>query len=260
MRSAFELMAFVSRSENRLDTLRALESAPASRSALQEATGIPRATLSRILSEFQDRELADRDGYEFSITPLGRLLAGELRSVFATLDVGEDLQTLAPWLPFTALGIDVSALADARVTLPTPVDPLAPITRTAAVLASSHQVRGLCNNVIPDLLGTLGDAEAELEVVVTADAFEIVSATPATSEVVRGLLESGRLDLAVSPAWFPQLAIEADGTVLLEVTDGEGAIRGLVESEAEALGSWFAAEFEALRGQSRRVAPELLAQ
>lgn len=261
MQSAFELLAFVVRSENRVGTLQALETAPTSRAGLQEATGIPRATLSRILADFQARELADRNGYEFSITPLGRLLARELQSVFESLDVGEDLQTLAPWLPLSELGIDVGALADARVTLPTPVDPLAPVSQTAAVLASSDRVRGLCNNVIPELLQTLGDAiEAgiEIEVVATADAFEVVSADPMSSRVVRGLVDSGRLDLAVCDVEMPQLAIEADGTVLLLVTDGEGAIHGLVESERPAVRSWFEAAFDTYVGQADRVTPELL--
>jgi predicted transcriptional regulator len=259
MGSAFELLAFVARSENRVEALQALEAAPASRAELQAATGIPRATLSRILADFQARDLAERDGYEFTITPLGRLLAGELRSTFESLEVGSELQSLTPWLPLSELGIDVEHLADARVTLPTPVDPLAPVNRTATVLAAGDRVRGLCNNVIPELLQTLGGARAEVEVVATADAFEVVSANPTTSGVVRRMLQSGRLDLAVSSEWFPQLAIETDGTVLLEVTDDDGAIHGLIESETDAVRSWFASAFDAYRSQARRVAPELLA-
>lgn len=260
MGAPFKLLAFVARSENRVEVLRALEATPASRSDLQESTGIPRATLSRILADFQDRELAERAGYEFSITPLGRLLVSELRSMFQAIAVGIELQSLSPWLPLAELGIGIEDLVDARVTLPTPVDPLAPVNRTAAVLASSDRIRGLCNNVIPELLQTLGGGQAELEVVVTAEAFEIVSADPRTSGVVRELLQSGWLDLAVSPEWFPQLVIEADGTALLEVTDDDGTIHGLIESEAEPVRSWFASEFDALRGRAERVSPELLAQ
>jgi hypothetical protein len=134
------------------------------------------------------------------------------------------------------------------------------VNRTAAVLASSDQIRGLCNNVVPELLQTLGGATAELEVVVTAAAFEIVSTDPKTSGVVQALLQSGRLDLVVSPEWFPQLTIEADGTVLLEVTDDDGAIHGLIETEAAPVRSWFASAFDTHRSRAERVSPELLAQ
>lgn len=259
MSSAFELLAFVVRSENRVEALQTLAAVPASRAEIQETTGIPRATLSRILADFQARDLADRDGYEFSITPLGRLLAVELRSTFESLEVGSDLQSLTPWLPLSELGIEIEHLVDARVTLPTPVDPLAPVNRTAGVLEACDRVRGLCNNVIPELLQTLGGAGAEIQVVTTTDAFDVVSADSTTRDAVGEMLRSGRLDLAVSSEWFPQLAIEADGTVLLEVTDDDGAIHGLIESETDAVRSWFASTFDAYRSQARRVAPELLA-
>lgn len=261
MDSAFELLAFVARSENRVEALQALEAGPASRAGLQEATGIPRATLSRILADFQARELANRDGYEFSITPLGRLLTRQLEALFSAIEVGAELQSLGPWLPLSELGIGIEDLADARVTFPTPVAPLAPVHRTAAVLEASDRVRGLCNNVIPELLRTLGDAiEAgiEIEVVATTEAFEVVSADPASIRTVRDLVDSGSLDLAICPVAFPQLAIDTDGTVLLLVTDDEGAIQGLVESTNEAVRAWFDDAFEMYRGQSDRVAPELL--
>lgn len=261
MHPGFELLAFIARSENRVTVLQALEDGPASRSALQDATGVPRATLSRILADFRSHELAVRNGHAFSITPLGQLLADELRSVFEALAVGSDLQSLAPWLSVSDLGIDVGALGDARVTLPTPVDPLTPVSRTAAVLASSDRVRGLCNNVIPDLLQTLGDAidaGIEIDAVVSAAAFEVVSAEPAMSRVVRDLVDSGHLDLAICGVEIPQLAIEADGTVLLLVTDEEGAIQGLVESEHPAVRSWFVDAFETYGGRATPVTPELL--
>lgn len=263
MDSAFELLSFIARSENRVDALQALDAGRASRSALQEATGIPRATLSRILSDFQDRELADRDGYEFSITPLGRLLARELRSVFDALEVGVELQSLAGWLPLDELGLEVADLRGARVTVPTPIDPLAPIHRTAEVLATSDHVRGLCNNVIPELLTTLSDAVVEsgllVDVVVTADAFDAVTADLTTSRAVRAMVGSGRLDLAVCPARVPQLAIEADGTVLLEVTDVDGTIHGLVETENDAVLAWFESAFAGYGGRADRITPERLA-
>lgn len=263
MDPAFELLSFVARSENRVAALRALEEGPASRSALQEATGIPRATLSRILADFRTHELADRNGYAFSITPLGQLLAAELRSVFEALAVGVELQSLAPWLPLDELGLEVADLRGARVTLPTPIEPLAPVHRTAERLAESDHVRGLCNNVIPELLMTLSDAVTEsglqVDAVVVADAFDTVVADPTTSRAVGAMLGSGRLDLAVCSEWVPQLAIEADGTVLLEVTDDEGVIHGLVETEDDAVLTWFDTAFANYSGRADRVTPERLA-
>lgn len=257
-----EPVSFLARSSNRVEALVALEAGPATRAALQADTGIPRATLSRILADFRERGLAERNGHEFSITPLGELLAAELRSLSDSIDAVRELQTLEPWLPLSELGIGVGDLADASVTLPTPVEPLAPVRRTAEVFASSERVRGLCNNVVPENLQALRRAVLEdglaVEVVVTDDAFDAVAADPDVREVVRDLLDSGRVDLSVCSAALPHLAILADGTVLLVVADDEGAIRGTVESESDAARSWFASAFDAYRRDAERVAPEVL--
>lgn len=263
MHPGFELLAFVARSENRVEALLALETGPMSRSALQETTGTPRATLSRILADFRDRDLVERNGYAFAITPLGRLLAGELRSIFEAVEVGFELQALAPWLPLNELGLGIEVFRDARVTLPTPVEPLAPVQRTADQLMASERVRGLCNNLVPELLATLSEAVEEaglrIDVVVTVDAFEAVTADPTASRAVRTMLHAGGLDLAVCPAWVPQLAIEVDGGVLLEVTDEDGAIHGLIETEHEAVRSWFESAFAEYRGRADRITSDCLA-
>ena len=255
-------MSFLARSPNRVEALLGLEAAPTTRSALQAETGIPRATLSRILADFRERDLAARDGHEFSITPLGALLAAELRSLSESIEVVRELQTLEPWLPLSELEIEVTDLADASVTLPTPVEPLAPVRRTGEVLESSERVRGLCNNVVPGNLDALRRAVVDgglaVEVVVTDDAFEAVAADPDVREVVGDLLDSGRVDLSVCSAALPHLAILADDTVLLLVADDEGAIRGTVETGSEAARSWFVAAFDAYRRDAEGVAPELL--
>lgn len=262
MGSSIELVSFLARSENRIEALLALESGPATRSELQRSTGIPRATLSRILADFRDRDLADRDGHDFSITPLGTLLAAELRSLSESIDVGVELQRLDPWLPLSEIGVDVRDLTDATVTLPSTVDPLAPVRRTAEVVAASERVRGLCNNVVPEILRTLRRAVVEdgllVDVTVTADAFDAVTADPAVREVVRDLVGSGRVDIAVYDGGLPILAIDADGTVLLEVADDEGTIRGVVETEDEVIRSWFASSYWSYRRGAEHVVPELL--
>ena len=129
-------------------------------------------------------------------------------------------------------------------------------------LASSEQVRGLCNNVVPENLQALRRAVLEdrlaVEVVVTDDAFDAVAADPDVREVVRDLLDSGRVDLAVCSAALPHLAILADDTVLLLVADDEGAIRGTVETESDAARAWFATAFDAYHRDAERVAPDVL--
>lgn len=262
MDSALGLLAFLARSENRVRTLSALACGSATRAELQAETGVPRATLSRALADFRDRELATRTGHEYAVTPLGALFAAELSSLLEAIEVGADLQALGPWLPLDELGIDVGALADADVTLPTTLEPLAPVRRAAAVVAESERVRGLCNNVLPAVLRSLKRAveagRIRVDVTVTADAFEAVAADPDGGTVLRDLLGSGRVDIAIHDGQIPVLALVADETVLFAVTDEAGVIRGLVESQNPAVRSWFDTTYEAFRQASDRVALEAL--
>jgi predicted transcriptional regulator len=80
MDSPLDLVAFLTRSENRVETLLALADGPATRPDLQDETGVARATLSRILADFRRHDLATRDAHEYAATPLGELLAAGLTS------------------------------------------------------------------------------------------------------------------------------------------------------------------------------------
>lgn len=263
MTSPLALVTFVTRAQNRVDALLALAASPTTRPELQEDTGIPRTTLSRILADFQDRDLVERDGHEYALTPLGSLLTSELGSLVETVGAMEELQTLGRWLPLSEFGVEVWDLAGSKVTRPTPVDPTAPVRRTIDVIDESERVRGLCDIVVPEgieaLLRGATDGRQRLSAVITSAAFDVVAADPEVSALVRELLVSDRVELFVSQRAIPQLSMVADGTVLIEVADDEGTIRGLIETENEAIRSWFDSAFEAYRTEAERVAPDVLA-
>ncbi len=257
-----ELVSFILLSENRLDVLQSLVSEPATRPALQAKTDIPRATLSRILADFTRRDLAVRDGHRYLATPLGVYLARELRSLFESVDSMARLQTLGQWLRLPDSDIELEDLVGATVTPPTPADPLAPVKRTAAVLTASEHIRGLCNNAIVENIEAVWHGVIEegwkFEAVVTVDALDVVSQDAAVSELVSEMLTSGRVEVSVYEGEIPQLVAVADGTVVFEVTDDEGAIQGLIETEDESIGAWFDSTFETYRRMATPVVPEVL--
>lgn len=262
MNAALDLVSFLARSENRVTVLLSVAREPASRQELQATTGVPRSTLSRILADFRDRDLVTRNHHEYAATLLGRHLAAELRALLDSVDTVWDLQPLDRWLPLSALDLDVRDLGDARVTRPTTVDPLAPLRRTAEVLGTSQRVRGLCNNVVPGILEELKRSVFEdglrVEVTVTEAALAAVSGDPGVRDLVVDMLNTDLLDLRVLDEDIPVLAIEADDTVLLEVADDEGTVRGLVETESDAVRSWFCASFDSYQTDATPVVFERL--
>lgn len=118
-------IAYLTRSENRARLLATLaataqlsEHSPSgySRRELAEVIGASQPTLSRILSEFEERGWAERttDG-EYVSTALGTHLADELESFVSSVDALRDLGEVVAILPTTELSIDRRHFGDATI-------------------------------------------------------------------------------------------------------------------------------------------------
>jgi predicted transcriptional regulator len=264
MDSPIDLVSFVTRAENRVDVLLTLASGSQTRPALQETTGIPRATLSRILADFRDRELVSRDAYQFRTTPLGDLIATELESLYGAIETTRALQTLGKWLPLDELAVDFDRLGTADVTLPTLVDPMAPVKRAAVAVEDADHVRTFCYSVVhaPILAALRGVVQQgqHLEGVIAAGVLEVVRDTPELAESARELFESGNVELYLYDGDIEPQLIIADERVMFLVTDAEGAIQGLVETDDEAIYPWAEATFESLKHEANPLTPESAAE
>ena len=262
MEPARELVSFVARAENRLAALRGLADGPRRRAAVQADTGIPRATLSRILADCRDRDLVERSGPEYALTPLGERLVDELEALYEAVDGAGALQTLADGLPLDELEVDLFAVDDLTVTLPNRVDPLAPIGRAASVLGGAASVRGFCYSLLhaPILAMSRDVVEGggRFVGVVSADVLRHVAADPELFGPVGELLGTGRAEVLVYDGGIdPQFMITED-RVLFLVADAEGAVQGLVETAEPALRPWAEARFEAHREAAEPLDPDAL--
>lgn len=260
MRSPFELVSFVTRAENRVEVLLALASEPRTRPDLQDETEIPRTTLSRILADLRDRELVSRNGHRYRPTPLGDLVAVELESLFESVESTRALQTLSGWLPLSDLGVEFDRLATAEVTLPTPIDPMSPVKRAAGVVGEADHVRTFCYSVLhaPILAALRGVSRQgqRLEGVIAAGVFEVVASDPELAESAVALFESGNVELYVYDGGIEPQLIIADRTTMFLVTDEEGSIQGLVETDDGAIRSWAEETFESLKREAESLDAE----
>lgn len=263
MDSPLELVQFVVRSRNRVTALRALSSEPRSRPDLQAETGVPRATLSRILGDFRRRDLAAREGHAYRTTPLGDLFATELGALVEAVGTMQELQTVAPWLPLEDLDTDLADLRDARVTLPTQADPFAPMRRAASLLEGVERVRMLCYSVVHEPVVAEWRAITErgqrFEGVVATDTLDAISADPRTAERMAEVIAAENATLFVHEGSVPYQLTVADGTVLLVAIDETGAIQGLVETDDGGVRSWAERTIDAYRSEAEAVGPGALA-
>jgi predicted transcriptional regulator len=123
-----EDIAYLTRSENRVQILTALaargtthgEPPPGcTRRELEERTDASQPTLSRILTEFEDRGWAERTAEgEYVATPLAAHLTDEFTPFLRSVDTLQDFGEMAAILPTTELTIDRRHFSDATVRRP----------------------------------------------------------------------------------------------------------------------------------------------
>lgn len=258
------LVAFVMRSDNRLQALVELADGAQSRPDLQDRTGIPRATLSRILADYQERHLVRRDGHEYSLTLLGHRLAGELEGLFAALEETVALQTVASWLPLADLDVAIADLENLRVTLPSLTDPMSPVSRAASIVGRAETVRGFCYSVLHAPILTETEAVVRdgrtFEGVVARGVLDVIAADPALSAAMTEMAATGRADIWVYDGTIgPQLII-ADDVVTFLATDTDGTIQGLIETDDDRVHPWAERTYTEYKTAAERIDPDGVAE
>lgn len=252
-----EFFAFLARSDNRVTVLATLATgASCTRAELQRETGIPRSTLSRILSDLEGRELVSRDGHRYEVTPFGRFLAGKLSSVFDAVEAVQKLQRLLKQLSDAEPDITFAAHTSSEILTPTSGDPKAPVRRFTDLLHTASRVRMLVPGVIPvlsEVESTIGERTQTLEVVIPRSAFERERDDSLSSQRVRGVLTSGDVSLFSYNGDIAHLAGTIDETAVVGLTDDAGTIQGYIETSDETVRSWTEAVIEAYQQHASRV-------
>lgn len=251
MDEAFELVSFLTRSDSRIAVLRSLSRNAMTRQELQDATGIPRATLSRTLADCRERALVTRDGHRYRVTSFGHLVADELAAFLDSVASIQALHTLSTWLPMDDLDVSLPGLAGAEVTLPTPIDPMAPVKRAADAVEGGDHVRTFCYSVLhaPILAALQGVVHRgqHLEGVIAAGVLQVVADDPELARSATQLFESGAVELYLYEEGIEPQLIIVDGVTMFLVTDEDGAIQGLVETGDDAVVHWAERTFESLK-------------
>lgn len=262
MDASVELVSFVTRAENRVEVLGALADGPATRRELQDMTGIPRATLSRILADFHDRDLVDREGHDYVTTLLGEALAAELQSLFDTVAGMDTIQTLHEWLDVDEYDIPLEQLTDAEVILPTPADPMAPIRRAEERLANGERTRVAGRGIVPSCLEAVWRAVIEgrqsHEAVVTPAALETISADSEMRQQTLDLFDAEDATVWVHQDLDLPFLMVVDDLIWIVVTDDDGTIKGHVETTDERVRAWAVETIDDFIGASDSITPELL--
>jgi predicted transcriptional regulator len=257
MTDGLETVAFLAGSENRVRVLMALAERPLSRTDLQSATEVTRATLARVLSDLEDRGWVRREGQQYEATRAGRALADSFRSTTETAAALETLGDLARWFPFDDVAFEVRHLHDARVVRPTKADAIRPVTRSLELIGEAERIRILGSQHAPPALAAFRErietGELRIDLVVTCEAFETLRAAEHDTDHLRYLVGHDRASVAVTDTDLDGNYAANDDTIVLTVADDNGAPQAIVESEALAVREWFDDRFETVRAEATPV-------
>lgn len=148
---ALEDIAYLSRSDNRLVILTALTEGPHTRQELEEVTGVSRATIGRVVNEFEERHWANRttEG-DYVATPTGHHMATQFTPFAESIEAVRRLGEAVEWLPTDELSIGLHHFRDAVVKRPENNDPMEIIDYFTDQIRDASEVRVLTHFAPPE--------------------------------------------------------------------------------------------------------------
>ncbi len=255
-------VAFLARSNNRVDVLDELAADDYTRRELRDITGISQPTLGRILDGFQERAWVAKNGRTYTLTPFGRLLVGEFRALLDTAGTIQQLRDLAPRLPLDAMDFDIRQLADATVTTPKPTDASAHFRREGELLARTDRVQFLCNQAQPETVEVYRDwvveSEGTLETIIAGDAIDAAIDHPTMREYLHDMLSSDRVAIYRYDGPVSVMLGLLDDVASIIPLDETGIPCAFIESDNETVQAWVTGRLETYREEADRLTLEHL--
>lgn len=255
----FEDIQFLARANTRIRAIQLLAEKPRDRDELIEKLDISRATLSRLLRQLEDREWVTQDGAQYTTTRFGAAMANDITQVLDTATTIHQFQGIAQYLPFDELGIEFHQLRGARITEATSSDPAAPARRVGQLLDAANRTRILKQAIDPNASRPHYEAviqgKQQTEVILTSEAIDTVTENRETrqwfQEMITNEVPVYRYDGSV-----PINLKIIDETVVISVTDDNGLLPALIETNDEEIFSWAVETFESYGEQAAVVGEE----
>lgn len=258
MESPLERIAFLARSENRLQILQTLADEERTRQELREKLAISRTTLARILNEFETRGLIERTEQRYRPTPAADSILAKFLPLLETVEGIQNLGNAIDWLPPPARSLEFRHFRDAEITTSTAENPAEPFDRGVELIRAADEYRGLTSTAIPRYVKVLRDEEfQDVEGVIEARFIETLRKDPKRAAPWYDLIETtwiydGRVPINMHIV---------DETVLIwlgEARGNEVDVRGLLETKNETVVSWANSFYNDYRSESRPLDPGIL--
>ena len=247
-------VAFLARSDHRVEVLRTLASGARSRPELHAETGVPQPTLGRVLGSFEDRNWVVRRNGEYALTAVGTLVAETFEDLLDAVETVQRLGDVLVQLPTDEMDFDVRAFADATVWEPEPGDTLSHIRRMEERWLDADETRLLGGTLGPasferrrDAAQAFVDREKRTETVVSTAVMDRGLSDPELNRTVRDHWDPERMVGYLYDGPIPLVLAIADGTAMLAPTDENGIPTAVIVTENETVRAWVDARIDEYR-------------
>lgn len=231
---------FLTRSQNRVELLRATAARTHDRDELESLLGISRVTLSRLLSDLEERGWITREDNGYRTTAVGDAVNADLETLIETVATGRKLQEVFRWIPIDELGLDLRAFADADLIRPDRIKIGSVIHHHVERIKATKRFDGLIDAIEPIgaqayYEGTTQD-RMKSRIVLTTTAYDELNADERMSGWMSDVLESGSKVIKYEGE-IPISVLILDDMAMFFLVDQDG-VHGLLESENEAVLEW----------------------
>ena len=265
---ALEDIAFLSRSINRVKVIDVLTDRPASRQELVESIGTSRATIDRVVNEFENRGWAERTAEgTYTATAWGIHLHEQFNPFLESVAALHRLGRTVEWLPTDELTIGLHHFADAEVVGQAQDDPVETIDKMVKMVDDATDFRAFTHLVPPVPLAeaTLEGVESgrlTAEGVLTADSITFLRDDPERRDRWAAIVDADT-PLYRYDGIIPCNIWIIDETVLIKKSGPEPFAEAYgvpIVSKNEAVRAWANQLIDTYREGADRLEPEYFAE
>ena len=256
IQSPIASMTIIDTATRRSEFLECLLEQPKDKRMVVDDIGMSRATVDRGLRELENVGLIEYTDGRFTLSTIGKATEQGLFNIIKTIRLGQRLHPFLRWVSYDNFDIDIHLLADAELLLPEPGDPWAMMNRHVQVLKEAD------NGRVVQPVASLYAMEAAYERIVNAGATgstvvessvaDTFQTNPNYTELVEGMIATGRFDLYVYGGTIPYFIGVFDEIVQIGA-DEEGEPRAILETDSAKVLQWAENKYEEYRQQSKLV-------
>lgn len=252
--SAVDDIAFLARSDHRVDVLSELVSGDRTRQELRDATGIIQPTLGRVLNGFAERDWIRKNGSTYSLTPFGVILADQFEQMVTVVEKMRLFGRVSRWLPIDEMEFDHRRFEHTRITAPSTTDAMAHFRREEELAETADSIRHLCSSAFPPHIKSYRDriveGKQDFEAVITADALDAAAANSETVEWVRDIAAADNATIYRYHGPIDYQLGVFDDTATIVPLDDTGAPCAVIETDDDVICQWVIDQLEMYRSQS----------